>query len=135
MQIFLLTPARICLSLKMAVCFIALLDWGHIVHCLALLCPCSSSNYKALPQIIKLIARVKTMNFCRLMHLAGRGRIDAERAKREKINLIYFSTRTAKKNGDMKSNSCNIFGLQCMLKSLSTLIKIGFDRNSVSLKD
>lgn len=69
------------------------------------------------------------------MHLAGRGRIDAERAKREKINLIYFLTRTAKKNGDMKKSSCTIFGLQYMLKSLSTLIKIGFDRNTVSLKD
>lgn len=69
------------------------------------------------------------------MHLAGRGRIDAERTKREKMNLIYFLTRTAKKNEDMKSNSCNIFGLQYMLKSLSTLIKIGFDRNTVSLRD
>lgn len=50
------------------------------------------------------------------MHLAGRGGIDAERTKREKINLVYFVTRTGKKNGDMKNNNCNIFGLQCMLK-------------------
>lgn len=75
------------------------------------------------------------MNFYKLMHLVGRGRIDAERTKTEKINLIYFLTRTAKKNEDMKSDSCNIFGLQYMLKSLSTLIKIAFDRNTVSLKD
>lgn len=69
------------------------------------------------------------------MHLAARDRIDAERTKREKIILIYFLTRTTKKNGDMKNNSFNIFGLRYMLKSLSTLIKIGFDRNTGSLKD
>ena len=46
-QVFLLTPVRLRLRLKMATCFIALLDWGHPAHCLALLCPCSPSNSKA----------------------------------------------------------------------------------------
>jgi len=35
-----------------------------------------------LPQIAKLIGREKTTNIYRLMHLAARGRIDAERMKR-----------------------------------------------------
>lgn len=112
---------------------------GRVFHCFAGLGPSCSlvllCFVLVLPQIVKLIARERTMNFYRLMHLAGRGRIDAERTKREKINLIYFLTRTAKKNGGMKNNSCNILGLQYMLKSLSTLIKIDFDRNTVSLKD